>query len=416
MKEHHEKLDQLVTERTSDLLDAYKKLEQETDEKKRLETELRQSQKMEAIGQLAGGIAHDFNNLLVAILGYSELAERRLPEGSKSVSDIRQVKAAAERAADLTRQLLTFSRRQVLQPVNLNFNTVIEDLMKMLHRVIGENYDLELDLSEDLTNVYADKGQMEQVIVNLCVNARDAMPDGGLMQIKTGNEMLESEHSDIYSWIEPGYFATLSIIDNGCGIDSETMTHIFEPFFTTKETGKGTGLGLSTVYGIVRQHDGLILPESEPGKGTTMKVLLPAAEVGKSKDEDIESPPATGGTETIFFAEDDDGVIELGINVLEKAGYKVLTARNGVEAIQVFKDNAPDIDFALLDVVMPGKSGREVYDEIRKIRPEVPCLFVSGYSDSEIHTNYILDEDIQLLEKPFTPDELLYKIREILDV
>ncbi|MFQ5795878.1 MAG: response regulator [Candidatus Bipolaricaulia bacterium] len=414
-------LEQHVEERTTELRASNEALQREITERKQaelekveLEAQLRQAQKMEAIGQLAGGVAHDFNNLLQAILGYTQLAMDGFSPEEKRYKDLEQVHKAAKRATALTRQLLAFGRRQVLQPVDLDLNQVIADLVKMLHRVIGEHIELNVIPGYDLDTVHVDPGQIEQMLVNLCINARDAMPNGGKLIIETENVLINSAYLETHPWAKPGRHILLTLTDTGDGMPPEILEHIFEPFFTTKEEGEGTGLGLSMVYGIVKQHNGYIDVYSKPRQGTTFKIYLPAVECpAETGGENIAVLPS-GGLETILIAEDEEIVRDLTVRVLEQAGYAVLTVTDGEEAVNVFEANADTIALALLDVVMPKRSGREVYDRIRVIKPEVRVLFSSGYS-AHIRPDFVLEGGLQLIQKPYSSDELLRKVREILD-
>ena len=388
---------------------------QETErERKSLEEQLHQAQKMESIGQLAGGVAHDFNNILQAIVGYADLLLDRLPERDKTREFAENIVHSAERASSLTRQLLAFSRRQVLEMEDLDLNEVVDGLFKMLKRMIGEDIEVEIPQGRRLGIVHADRGQMEQVLLNLCVNARDAMPEGGALTIETENVAMDSKYCEAHAWASPGRYVLLSVTDTGCGMDAETQAHIFEPFFTTKEMGKGTGLGLATVYGIVRQHQGMIQVYSEVGKGTTFKVYLPSLERAASPVETKAVTRSEGGTETILVAEDDETLRKLAVRIFEGAGYTVLPAVNGSEALDVFNTHAAGIDLVLLDVVMPKMGGKAVYDVLRQQHPGLRFLFSSGYSTSAIHTDFALKAGIDLIQKPYAPDALLRKVREVL--
>ena len=386
-----------------------------------LERQLKQSQKMEAIGQLAGGIAHDFNNILQAMMGYSSLLLETIPGTSRCCEEMKgytqEILQGTERASALTRQLLAFSRRQILKLEDLDINEAIESLMKMISRLISENIKLAFHKGDVQDCIFADRGQIEQVIINLCVNARDALPGGGHITISTSRtEILENEDSERFQLL-PGHYVVISVKDDGIGISHEHLEHIFEPFFTTKQADKGTGLGLSTVYGIVNQHHGKIVVTSEPGEGTEFKILLPVSTHhvhGKRRIE--ETHKALGGSETILIAEDNSMVRRLAVQVLTQAGYSIVEAANGDEAIRIFREDPEKFDLLLLDVIMPGKSGFDVYEEVRKIRAQVPALFSSGYSADAIHTDYVLNPNIQLIEKPYSPNSLLGRIRELLDV
>ncbi len=384
-------------------------------ERKRLEDQLRHAQKMEAIGQLAGGVAHDFNNLLQVINGYAEMTLEDLDPSHPAHVSIEEIARAGNRAGTLVRQLLSFSRRQIINPAALDLNEAIDKLMKMIRRVIGEYIELEFIPGQELGTIHADRGQMEQLLMNLCVNSRDAMPNGGTITIKTGNVLFNSEQIKTHPWAKPGRYVLLSVSDTGCGMDEETLSSVFDPFFTTKEVGKGTGLGLSTIYGIVKQHGGQIQVYSEVGKGTMFSIYLPAVEHRAVEVSSSVDSPIPGGTETILVAEDDDMVRKLTVQTLERAGYTVLDARNGKEAVRLFEAHADEIALAVLDVVMPELSGRQAHDRMKEIRPDVRVLFSSGYSHSDIHTRFVLDEGLQLIQKPYSPDDLIRRAREVLD-
>ncbi len=385
-------------------------------EKKNLEEQLLQAQKMEAIGNLAGGIAHDFNNLLHAILGNMEIVLSDIAVDERYRREIGEAHKAASRAADMTRQLLAFSRRQVLQPTALNLNDLIADLMNMLPRLLGEHIDLEFVPGLRLGLVHADRSQIEQVILNLCINARDALVDGGNLTIATQDMVVDGESDRDHPSLRPGRYSLMTVTDNGQGMDRETLDRIFEPFYTTKEVGKGTGLGLATVFGIVQQHNGFIHASSELTGGTTFEVYLPATEEVAPPAVQENEWKAPRGRETILFAEDETVVRDLTTRVLEGAGYTVLTARDGEEALQVFEEHADEIHLAVLDVVMPKLGGHIVAARIIEKRPHLPVLFTSGYSENAVHNNFILEEGCLLIQKPFKQSELLHKIRETLGV
>ena len=380
-----------------------------------LEERYHQSQKLEAIGQLAGGIAHDFNNLLLVINGYSEMAHESVDEGSQAKRALEGVMEAGQRAATLVSQLLAFSRRQMIQPETLNLNDVVSDLMKMLTRIIGEHIRLDFVPAQALEPIYADRGMMEQIIMNLSVNSRDAMSEGGELTIETDEVELNGDFAETQPWVEPGPYVMLTVSDTGCGMDEETLGHIFEPFFTTKGVGQGTGLGLATVYGIVRQHKGAIVPSSTLGEGTTFKVYLPVTRKEPARDEPkVETVPA-GGTETILLVEDDLAVLKLVRQLLERKGYTVLTANNGKVAVDLFEQHADEIDLVILDVIMPEKSGVEARIAIKKENPGVPVLFATGYADNAFDTDFIMSESQPLLRKPYEPSELYRAVREAID-
>ncbi len=385
-------------------------------ERKTLEQQLRQSQKMEAVGQLAGGIAHDFNNLLTAITGYSELTMMRLQPEDPLHRNLEEIKKAGDRAAALTRQLLAFSRKQILQPKVLDLNSVVSGLENMLRRLIGEDVDLRTAPKPGLGSVKADPGQIEQVIMNLAVNARDAMPRGGKLTIETGNVFLDEEYARRHVAVSPGHYVMLAVSDTGTGMDEGTRARIFEPFYTTKEAGKGTGLGLSTVYGIVKQSGGSIWVYSEVGRGTTFKVYLPlVGEAGQEYRRRDEVEEDVRGTETVLLAEDEEVVRTLAREVLETYGYRVLEAANGGAALLICERHEEPIHLLITDVVMPEMSGRELADRLAALRPEMKVLYMSGYTDNAIVHQGVLDEEANFIQKPFAPRRLARKVREVLD-
>jgi PAS domain S-box-containing protein len=382
-----------------------------------LQEQLRQSQKMEAIGQLAGGVAHDFNNLLTVIHGYSELILKSLDENSRLRQDVREIMNASDRASSLTSQLLAFSRKQVLQPKVLDLNVHVSNMDKMLHRMIGENIELVSLLTKDLGRIKADPGQIEQVVLNLAVNARDAMLNGGKLTIETANVELDENYARSHIGVTPGRHVMLSVSDTGVGMTPEVRERVFEPFFTTKEKGKGTGLGLSTVYGIVKQSGGNVWVYSEPGHGTTFKIYLPRIE------EDTESlkPSAVSikslqGSETILLVEDEEMVRKLACTILQKNGYEVLEAPNGEEALRIVQgQNSNPIHLLVTDVVMPGMSGRQLADRLERLRPDMKVLYISGYTDNAIVHHGVLEPGMNYIQKPFTVEGLARKVREVLD-
>jgi len=386
-------------------------------DRKQLEEQLRQAQKMEAVGRLAGGIAHDFNNLLMVIQGYADLLAERIPTGEPLRRNAEQIQMAAQRATSLTRQLLAFSRKQMLAPKVLSVQTVVSDMEKILRRLIGEDVALETSSAPDLWLVKADRSQIEQVILNLAVNARDAMPQGGRLTIETANVELDASYAHPPAVLSPGKYVMLAVTDNGCGMDAQTQTHIFEPFFTTKEKGKGTGLGLATVYGIVKQSGGYVWVYSEPGRGTSFKIYLPRIEEqqtasGRDRKPDFQSLPR--GSETVLLVEDEKGVRELAREYLEMSGYSVLEAENGHTALELVAMHQGPIQLLMTDVVMPGISGRELADRVTVIRPGIKVLYMSGYTDQAVVHHGILEGDATLLQKPFTLATLAAKLREIL--
>jgi PAS domain S-box-containing protein len=381
------------------------------------EEQLRQSQKMDAIGQLAGGVAHDFNNLLTVINGYSALALRRIGKDDELRKPIHEISIAGTRAAGLTRQLLAFSRRQMLQAKVLDLNSVVREMDTMLQRLIGEDMDLVTLLQPSLGQIKADPGQLEQVMLNLIVNARDAMPKGGKITIETGRAYLDEAYAREHVAVQPGHYVVLTVSDTGIGMDAETQKRIFDPFFTTKEIGKGTGLGLATVYGIVKQSEGNIWVYSELGIGTTFKVYLPRVdEVADGEELAGDSRSVPGGSETILLVEDEDLVRRLAVKILEEFGYTVITAANGEDGLRLCKEFKGPIDLLISDVVMPQMSGRQLAEHVSVLRPETKVLFMSGYTDDAIVRHGILEEDMAFIQKPFLPDALARKTRELLDL
>jgi PAS domain S-box-containing protein len=386
-----------------------------------LEEQLRQSQKMEAIGQLAGGIAHDFNNLLTAILGNSEMLLASMHAEDERRADLEEIRQAGARAAALTRQLLAFSRRQVLEPVVLDLNEVIVNVTKMIKRLLGEHVELTLDLAEGLGSVHADPGQLEHVIINLAVNARDAMPKGGKLLIETLNADLDETYVASHAPVVPGPYVMIAISDNGVGMDEQTRLRVFEPFFTTKESGKGTGLGLSTVYGIVKQSSGYIWVYSEPGKGTSFKIYLPrvareeralARETGAQRQA---VRRAARGRETALLVEDDEAVRAVVRKTLESSGYTVVEAQSAAEATRLAEQYTGPIDCLITDLIMPETSGRDLAQTVAALRPEIRVLYMSGYSDNAVLRQGILSPEMEFIAKPFTQERLLSKVRHVLD-
>jgi two-component system cell cycle sensor histidine kinase/response regulator CckA len=376
---------------------------------------LRQSQKMEAVGRLAGGVAHDFNNLMTVIMGRSELLMTGLPDADPLRRNADEIKRTAERAVTLTQQLLAFSRKQVLTPKVLDLNVVVANMDRMLRRLIGEDIDLVTVLGPALDRVRADPGQIEQVIMNLAINARDAMPSGGKLTIETANADLDHAYARRHAAVLPGPYVMLSVSDNGTGMTAETQSHIFEPFFTTKDQGKGTGLGLSTVYGIVKQSEGYIWVYSEPGWGTTFKIYLPRIVDNADAPEPPRPIARPRGSETVLLVEDEDGVRDLTREILTMNGYTVIAARHGAEALDVCQRHAGQIELILTDVVMPQMSGHELLERIRPLRPSLKVLYMSGYTDKAVVRHGMLAGEIAFLQKPFTPDALARKVREVLD-
>jgi two-component system, cell cycle sensor histidine kinase and response regulator CckA len=385
-------------------------------ERAAIEEQLRQSQKMEAIGQLAGGIAHDFNNLLTVINGYVQLSLMNLENDAPLRRNIDQIQGAADRASNLTRQLLAFSRRQILEFKVLDLNAILHNLNKMLHRVIGEDIELVNVLSKDLGKIKGDSGQIEQVIINLAVNARDAMPKGGRLVLETANVDLDEECARTHMSVNPGSYVKLSVIDTGTGMTPEVKERVFEPFFTTKEKGKGTGLGLSTVYGIVKQSGGEICVDSQLGQGTVIDIYFPRMEgPGKRLEEKVEGVEMPRGKETILLAEDEEMVRELASKFLKSLGYIILEAKHGDEALQISGQHKGSIDLLLTDVVMPGMSGRELVGHLASLGATMKVLYMSGYTDDAIVHHGVLEKGVEFIQKPFALAGLARKVREVLD-
>jgi PAS domain S-box-containing protein len=387
-------------------------------EKTTLEAQLRQAQKMEAVGQLAGGVAHDFNNLLQGIQGYIYLAMEDVFLRPQTRDHLQEVTVAVDRAATLVRQLLTFSRRDFVRPVPLDLNDTIDGLIKMIRRVIGEHIDLNVVPGSNLRKVQADPGQIEQVLMNLCVNARDAMPQGGTISVQVENVSFDRAFCEQNAWARPGDYVQLTVTDTGVGMTPEVRERMFEPFFTTKEVGQGTGLGLATVYGIVHQHDGLINVVSEIGQGSSFQIYLPALlaseeETGPRHLKAFTLP--AGGTETLLLAEDEEHVRGIAVRVLERAGYHLLVARDGQEAVELFQQNVDQIHLALLDVLMPRLNGTGVRDAIRVLRPDLPVIFLTGYSHQYLDEDFSPTSKTGLLQKPYGPRDMLRAIRQMLD-
>ena len=398
-------------------LTAFRGIIRDVTEQKRLEQQLLQSQKMEAIGQLAGGIAHDFNNILTAIVGYSSLLRRKLPQDDPQSLYVEHILSSTERASSLTNSLLAFSRKQVMNPKLVDLNEVVKRSGKLLLRLIGEDVELSIRIAESPLMITADSVQIEQVLMNLATNARDAMPEGGCLTIETRIAARNSTLSQMQLSVMQGKYALLSVTDTGTGMDEQTQSKIFEPFFTTKEVGKGTGLGLAMAYGIIQQHDGYITVESEPGQGTTFMIYLPLNASAPAEDSS-EAPNDTtlpSGSETILLGEDDEAVRNMTITMLGEFGYTVIGAKDGEEAIGKFREHQDQVKMLILDVIMPKKNGREVYEVVKRLRPGVKVLFTSGYTADIIHTRSILEQGLHFTRKPVAMPDLLRKIREVLD-
>jgi len=385
-------------------------------ERRAFEEQLRAAQKMEAIGRLAGGVAHDFNNLLGVIIGYSELLQERLKPTDPLRATVEEIRKAGRRASSLTHQLLAFSRQQVLEPRIIDLNAVVADTEKMLRRLIGEHIELVTSLAPDLRTVKADPGQIERVIINLAINARDAMPNGGRLTIETANAELDQGPDPRLPSLVPGSYVLLAMSDNGIGMDAQTQARVFEPFFTTKQRGKGTGLGLATVYGVIKQSGGYIWVYTEPGKGSTFKIYLPLLEEAVPETKLSSGPvPPFHGSETILLVEDEDSLRTLVRELLEESGYTVLDAAGGEQAILVAKQYQGAIDLLLTDMVMPGMSGQELAENLHALRPETKALYMSGYLGYSAGRHDILEPDTLLLQKPFTRNALVDKVREVLE-
>jgi len=384
-------------------------------DRKRLEDQLLQAQKMEAVGRLAGGVAHDFNNMLTVIAGYNRMILDELSPLDPLRGCAEEVLKAADRAGALTKQLLAFSRRQVMQPCVMSVNTTIEHTEKMLRRLIGEDVELVLSLLDEVGNIKADPSHIEQAIVNLAVNARDAMPNGGRITVETANVHLDETYARTHLGVKPGDFVMVAVSDTGQGMDAETRRRIFEPFFTTKEKGKGTGLGLATVYGLVKQLGGDIWVYSEPGQGTTFKLYFPrVVETATLPPETPVQADEAPATETILVVEDEQAVRDLTVKILRKLGHTVLAAANGAEAVEISNSYTGTIALLLTDVVMPNMSGRQVAEELLKVRPGLKVLYLSGYTDNTVVHHGVLEDGVEFLPKPFSREALARKIRDVL--
>jgi len=389
---------------------------QDCTHRKQLEEQLRQAQKMEAVGMLAGGIAHDFNNLLTIINGYSQMLLSSLSESDENRSSVEQIMKAGERAAELTRQLLTFSRRQVVRPKVQDLNVVVAGAAVMLRRLIGEHIELRIITAPELAKIHADRSQVEQVIINLAVNSRDAMPTGGTLTIETQSVEFSEPFPGPHTTLKPGRYVMLAVSDTGSGMDEQTRSRLFEPFFTTKAQGQGTGLGLSTVYGIMKQSAGEIMVYSEPDQGTCVKAYFPAASASlPSADTDTPREEAAPGSETVMVVEDDEAVRKLVRDTLEKQGYRLLVAASGPEALSIAERFDSPIELLITDMVMPQMSGRQLAERMKTVRPQTQILFISGYTESAIVQTATLGYENTFLQKPFTPSMLSRAVRELLD-
>jgi len=408
LEELNRNLEQRVDDRTSEL-------EREVIERQNLEGQFRQAQKMEAVGRLAGGIAHDFNNLLTTILGYSHLILGQMEPDDPQRLDVEEIRKAGDRAATLTKQLLAFSRKQVIEPKVLEVNAIVANMEKMLCRLIGEDVQCVTELDSSAGHIKADLGQLEQVIVNIVVNARDAMPRRGVLTIRTGSADFDAAFVRQHVGAQPGRYASIVVSDTGTGMDHLTLLRIFEPFFTTKGPSKGTGLGMATVYGIVKQSEGYILVDSEPDKGTRVSLYFPKV-AGEAPSAPAEvTPPVPRGSEVVLLVEDEDAVRSLVRGVLRSRGYTVLEAPNATEAVRISNEFTGVIDILLTDVIMPDVSGRELADQLCQARQEMRLLYMSGYTEDKVVHHGVMTSDVGFLQKPFTPERLLHKIREVLD-
>jgi PAS domain S-box-containing protein len=387
------------------------------EEKAKLEGQLLQSQKMEAVGRLAGGVAHDFNNMLGVITGYAELALMKLDPSQPIYANLIEIRTAAARSADLTRQLLAFARKQTIAPKIIDLNETVSGMLKMLQRLIGEDTNLNWHPASNLWPVKVDPSQIDQILANLCVNARDAITDVGRIIIETGNSSFDADYFGTYTYVEPGEYVRLAVSDNGCGMDNETQAHIFEPFFTTKGVGEGTGLGLAMVYGIVKQNHGFINVYSEPGQGTTFMIYLPR-HTGESEEVLNESlpEPAPRGDETVLLVEDEPTILGMAALMLEGQGYTVLTAGSAAEATRLFREHNGTIHLLMTDVVMPDMNGRDLAKELQSLDYHLNCLFMSGYTANVIAHHGVLDEGVHFIQKPFSLSTLAVKVREVLDI
>jgi PAS domain S-box-containing protein len=422
LKRAHEELERRVAERTADLVEANAALRQQAEQRQRaqdhlesVEAQLRQAQKMEAVGRLAGGIAHDFNNLLSVIVGSASMLAADGALGSQAAQEVEEIRRAGERAADLTRQLLAFSRQQTRAPTVLSLNDVIGRMDRMLRRVIGEDIELRTVQADDLDTIEADAGQIEQVIMNLVVNARDAMPTGGRLRLETANVHIDQAFARTHYGLQVGPHVLLAVSDTGVGIDLQTQEKIFEPFFTTKEPGKGTGLGLPTVFGIIKQSGGGVFVDSRPGEGATFRVYFPRGDVRQPSFTAAAPGPASGGSETVLLVEDEEQVRHLVSRILRRSGYAVLEAARPKDALELAGRVEQPIHLLITDVVMPQLNGRQLADRVRAMRPDLEILFMSGYSDHLLERDGVLERGLHFLPKPITPASLTQAVRAILD-
>ncbi len=383
---------------------------------KKMESQLFQAQKMESVGRLAGGVAHDFNNMLGVILGHTEMALQQTDENHDLYSDLKEIQSAATRSAEITKQLLAFARKQTISPRQLDLNDTVESMLNMLRRLIGENIDLVWKPAAHLWPVKMDPSQIDQILANLCINARDAISGVGMLTIETGKKTFDEQSCIEHPDLIPGDFVLLAVSDNGCGMEKDTLDNLFEPFFTTKEVGKGTGLGLATVYGIVKQNNGFINVYSEPGQGSTLKIYLPRLAASEGPDRHVpEKKPVVGGTETILLVEDEPSILRMARMMLERNGYSVLPAVTPTEAVEKAKNHSGSIELLMSDVVMPEMNGRDLAVKITALFPDIRLLFMSGYSMDVIAHQDVLDDGVAFLQKPFSMEDLMKKVRNVLD-
>jgi two-component system, cell cycle sensor histidine kinase and response regulator CckA len=388
---------------------------EERKQRKRLEEQVHQLQRFEAIGRLAGGVAHDFNNVIGAIMGWAEIGANVAAPGSEVQDKFLKIRSQADRASGLTRQLLAFARRQTLQPCNTNLNELARETISLLRNVIGERIEIHLELSDDLRVMWADPGQIEQVLMNLSLNARDAMPSGGRLVVETKNAVVDADYQRSHPYALPGNYVLLRVLDTGVGMDAETLAHIFEPFFTTKEIGRGTGLGLATVYGIVKQHRGFIDVDSAPGKGTAFRVYLPLGNGPAQTAEKHAVFTMRGGSECILIAEDNDDLRDAAQEILQSLGYRVISAKDGAEALRIFEAEKDAIDLVFLDVVLPKLNGPDAYLHMADLKPGVPVVFTTGYASEVSMVPIKTRKKATVLQKPYGSQYLAQKLREKLD-
>jgi signal transduction histidine kinase/ActR/RegA family two-component response regulator len=416
LQEHLIHSTETVHRQADELSKANGKLSEEMQQRSAVEEKLRQAQKMESVGRLAGGVAHDFNNMLGVILGHVEFALEKAVQDHDLHADLKEIQKAAQRSADITKQLLAFARKQTIAPRQLDLNDTVESMLNMLRRLIGEDIDLVWRPDAHLWPVKMDPSQIDQILVNLCVNARDAIAGVGKLTIETGRHTFDAEYCNEHPGFIPGDFVLLAVSDNGCGMDKNTLDNLFEPFFTTKEVGKGTGLGLATIYGIVKQNNGFINVYSEPGQGSIFKIYLPRLVVDEDIDKAVpEKNSATGGTETILLVEDEPTILRMTRMMLEKKGYSVLPAATPAEAIDLAKTHADRIHLLMTDVVMPEMNGRDLAGRLTSLYPDIKLLFMSGYTSNVIAHHGVLDDGVSFIQKPFSMAEMTEKVREVLD-